>query len=341
MQKIQKYYSHQGVSQSSLKDLAYHPMYYKAKYIDKTLPETYGMDSEHFIIGSLSDCILLTPEYFEQMFAICDFSISPQLKKLIDYIVKNKKDYSSYDLLFDMTRALNIFGQIKSIETFKKSLQKENFEEAIVFYEENIGKTIVEQTQYEKALQISNSFAKNVFTKDYFKLSDNVELLTALPIYWFYSGRSLKSLIDFIRINHKNKTITVNDLKTTRFDTASFSSSILEYRYDIQAAFYLEAVRWWIANIRQDLEDYEILGFNFFVESTNHVGNPLIYHMMNDDILIGEEGAYINTNGIVKHFIGFKELLENLNWHYENDIWFCTKNQYKNKGIINVNIARN
>ena len=76
MQKIQKYYSSPRISQSALKDLAYHPLYYKAKHIDKKLSEEYGDEAEHFLIGSLAECILLTPEYIEQMYAIRTFELS-------------------------------------------------------------------------------------------------------------------------------------------------------------------------------------------------------------------------------------------------------------------------
>lgn len=340
MQKLQKYYSSNRVSQSSLKDLAYHPGYYKAKHVDKSLPEEYGEDAEHFIIGSLTECILLTPEYLEQMYAIRQFETSPQVRKLVDYIVKKKADYSSYDLLFDISKSLNLFGQIKSTETFKKNLEKENFEEAITFYENNSDKTIVTEAQYNKASDIANSFLHSPFTGHYFKPQDGVELLTSLDIYWFYEGVACKSLLDFVRINHKNRSISINDLKTTRFETSEFEKSFINYRYDIQAAYYFKAFKWWVNNIRKDLEDYTIIGFSFFVESTKNIGSPLIYHVKNSDIFIGEEGGIIMSEGKRVYLKGFRKLILDLKWHTENNIWSYTKEQYENKGIININIEK-
>lgn len=340
MQKLQKYYSSNRVSQSSLKDLAYHPGYYKVKHIDKNIPEEYGDDAEHFTIGSLAECILLTPEYLDQMYAIRQFESSPQVRKLVDYIIKKKADYSSYDILFDIAKSLNLFGQIKSIDTFTKALEKENFEQAITFYEDNSEKTIVTEVQYNKAADIANSFLHNPFTGHYFKLQDGIELLTSLDIYWFYEGVACKSLLDFVRINHKNRSISINDLKTTRHETSDFEKSFITYRYDIQAAYYFKAFKWWINNIRKDLEDYEIIGFSFFVESTKNIGSPLIYHVKSSDIFIGEEGGIIMSEGKRLYLKGFRKLIMDLKWHIENNIWSYTKDQYENKGIININIER-
>ena len=311
MQKIQKYYSSPRISQSALKDLAYHPLYYKAKHIDKKLSEEYGDEAEHFLIGSLAECILLTPEYIEQMYAIRTFELSPQIRKFVDYIVKNKIDYSSYDVLFDIGKSLSLFGNIKSIVT---------------------------EELYNKAAEISNSFLHSPLTTQYFTQGPNVEILTSLDIYWFYEKVACKSLLDFVRINHSNRTITLNDLKTTRTPVSDFISTVIKYRYDIQASFYTDAFKWWVQNIRTDLIDYEILGFSFFVESSNNIGSPLIYHVPKSTIYIGKYGADIINNGVKKTLIGFDELIQNLKWHIETNTWAYTKKQYENKGIIDINI---
>lgn len=338
MQKIQKYYSSPRISQSALKDLAYHPLYYKAKHIDKKLSEEYGDEAEHFLIGSLAECILLTPEYIEQMYAIRTFELSPQIRKFVDYIVKNKIDYSNYDILFDIGKSLSLFGNIKSIDTFKNTLEKEKFEEAVYFYEQNSGKSIVTEELYNKAAEISNSFLHSPLTTQYFTQGPNVEILTSLDIYWFYEKVACKSLLDFVHINHSNRTIAINDLKTTRTHVSDFISTVIKYRYDIQAAFYMDAFKWWVQNIRTDLADYEILGFSFFVESTNNIGSPLIYHVPKSTIYIGKYGADIINNGVKKTLIGFDELITNFKWHMENNTWSYTKKQYENKGIIDINI---
>ena len=341
MQKIQKYYNTDKVSQSSLKDLAYHPGYYKAKYIDKTISEEYGDDADHFIIGSAAECLLLTPEFWEQMYSIRSFELSPQLRKLADYLIKNKTNYSNITSLFELGKSLNLFGQIKNFSTFETLLEKENFLENLNFYKNSVNKTVITEEQYKKAVQIVNSFSTSIFTKQYFIKTEHVEILTSLPIYWFYKKVPCKSLIDFVRINHLTKSISINDLKTTRFETKNFKSSILQYRYDIQGAFYLDAFKWWVENIRTDLKDYEIIGFSFFVESTKNIGSPLIFHLTLNDVHIGKYGGEIcNNNGLKINIEGFDKLIDDLLWHQETQIWSYTKDQYENKGIIEVNIGQ-
>ena len=51
-------------------------------------------------------------------------------------IVKNKIDYSNYDILFDIGKSLSLFGNIKSIDTFKNTLEKEKFEMQQALYEQ-------------------------------------------------------------------------------------------------------------------------------------------------------------------------------------------------------------
>lgn len=335
---IQIYYNTNRDSQSSLKDLDYSPAYYKAKHIDKTIvSETF--DADHFLIGSLADSILLTPECTEDLFAVRTFDSSPQVKKLVSYLIKEGADYSSYDILFDIAKHLKLFGQIKNIDTFKSTLEKENFEEAITFFEKNIDKTIVSKEHYEKAVEISHALLTSPFTANYLRESDGVEILTAHPIYWYYKDLPFKSLLDHVSINHNTKKITINDVKTTRFNTSEFKNSILDYRYDIQGSFYLKAFEWWIENTRKDLADYTVDSFNFLVASVKYNDCPLIYRMTTSDYFIGQIGAKLSYNGMRKHYRGFDNIIDDLIWHKKTNIWYAKKEYYENKGIIDINIA--
>ena len=113
MQRIQKYYSTNAISQSSLKDLAYHPLYYKKKYIDKDILDEKE-DSDFFAIGKCTECILLTPEYFDDMFTILPEDLpepTPHVKKLVNAVLLEKKEITNDKELFSFAKSLKLFGQ--------------------------------------------------------------------------------------------------------------------------------------------------------------------------------------------------------------------------------------
>lgn len=339
MQRIIDYGNNIGISQSMLKDFLIHPMFFKLKHFDGVIKKE---KKSYFDLGSLVDCLVLTADWFDKIYAIYPGKISPQAKLLCEHIVNEGVDYSSYDIILDEVRKLNIFNTIKKVDTIKKKLEEEDFETYINFYSANKGKAIIDQEFYLKGIDIASSLLSGEFTKEYFRLGKGIEILTAHPIYWEYDDDNhsygpidCKSLIDMIRIDHNTHTIALFDLKTTAEPTSLFPKSIMKYRYDFQAAYYMAAVKWWINNHRLDLKDYKIKQeFSFIVESTTTIGSPLIYQLAPHTIAIGKHGDMYTERNILKFVPGFKEAIENLNWHIIEEKWHYTREQYENKGIV-------
>lgn len=333
MEKITSYYKDNRISQSALKDLLIHPMFFNLKHNEGIIKK----EKKSFLdLGSLVDCIVLTPEFFGEIYSFYDKSISPQTRTLVEHIVNKNIDYSSYDIIQDTMRELKIFNTIKKLDTIKKKLEEENFEDYIEFYQQNKSKNIINNQLYNSALKIANSLLTSEFTKDFFRITENIEILTALPIYWIYEDIECKSLLDLLLINHANKTISINDLKTTSDYTNNFKYSISKYRYDFQAAFYYEAVKWWIKNVRKDLTGYTLLPeFNLIVESTTTPGSPLAYRLSKETLEKGKNGdMFYDARGKLIQLPGFASVMNDLEWHYANNIWVYTRQEYENKGII-------
>jgi len=227
MQKITDYNKNIGISQSMLKDFLIHPMFFKRKYFDEVIKKE---KRSYFDLGSLVDCLVLTADWFDKIYAIYPGKISPQAKLLCEHIVNNGIDYSSYDIILDEVRKLNIFNTIKKIDTIRKKLEEEDFEAYINFYSANKGKAIIDQDFYFKGIEIASSLLSGEFTREYFHLGEGIEILTAQPIYWEYDDDNAeygpidcKSLLDMIRIDHNVHTIALFDLKTTSEPTNEFA----------------------------------------------------------------------------------------------------------------------
>lgn len=336
MHRIKDYYLQSDVSQSSLKDLLFHPRYYKAKHIDKTV---ISQKTEPFLIGSATDCLLLTPEFFDEMFFVLDIPLSPQVQKLLELAVENKVHHADEEFLFSFAKEKGLFGNITKFDTFKKNLIQENFKEAIEAIEQNSEKEIISKEIYFKSAKIANSFLNNSYTRKYFQFSpeDNIEFLTAFPVYFIYKNVRCKALIDFLHINHNSKSIMINDLKTTFQQSSKFVEEIFKHKYYIQGAFYVEAINYWKKYIKPEYKDYTIEGFRFFVDSTTSPGSPLIYSLNHNDLEFGKFGGTSGLSHGYKKIYGFDELFEDLKWHKENDLWDYTRNQYENKLIMPLN----
>ena len=89
------------------------------------------------------------------------------------------------------------------------------------------------------------------------------------------------------------------DLKTMAGDTLKFISSLKSWRYDIQAAWYTEALESPSSTFR-NIYNQDITGkiklFKFIVESSTDQGQPLVYEITPEVLHIGKYGrTAINT----------------------------------------------
>ena len=199
------------------------------------------------------------------------------------------------------------------------------------------GKVVLSQEENDLISQIVMSIRTNPTTSKYFETSKDVEILDQLAIYFSYCGIDCKALLDRVIVDHKNKTIQPIDFKTMGDQTIYFPKSLRQRRYDIQAAFYTEALK-----SKKEYETYKILPFKFIVESTINPGNPLVFTCSQELLRIGQFGApktylygKIVSEGydhmseyksmVTLEIKGFHQLIEDYKWYMEKD--FETKKE--------------
>ena len=183
---------------------------------------------------------------------------------------------------------------------------------------------ILSQEEYDIISQIVMSLRTNEYTAMYFQQSSNTEIQYQVDIYFDYEGVECKALLDMVIINHQDNTIQPIDIKTMGEDTLNFASSLRKRRYDIQAAFYTEA-------LKSVYPGYTILPFKFIVESTTNIGNPIVYTLDESLLEIGKFGrpqiylsGEVSENGSVKRYgrldeiKGFHQLIELYKYYTDN-----------------------
>lgn len=337
-----EYRNTKALSQSSLKLIEYNPKkFYRDEYLwiigqipDK--PEDKPTDA--MILGTIVDVKLTTPEDLDQ-FVVLNNVPSGQMKEFVDTYFeiehRNLREKSltvgSVDLIghaaYDKV-GFKRDSYPKVIERFK--VEGAPYYTALV---KSVGKTPVSQELMGDALGVYNDLIYDEFTGPILKQTSTgfVEVFNQLDVYFNLKGIPLKALLDKVIVDHTQKTIEPYDIKTCG---DSFLSSFGNYRYDLQGAFYLLAVRIWRDTVLKKNE-YKILPFKFIVGFTNHKGlRPEIWEMTEADVTAGSIGGTTRSGRTVR---GYLSLLRDYQWHMDYDRWDYPAEVYRNNGIKLLN----
>lgn len=348
-QELVSYRNKEGLNFSSIKtfDDDGVGVFYK-EYI---LGQKKDKSSQALIIGSLVDDMVLTYNGDMNLF----YQHFDERYVKFDGVKSSAQAFVLADTLFDnMIETLSSDGKVTGdFETcFKESFDKvqadgkykgktwdkglEDFEKtARVYFDKkisSIGKIVVDL----KTLSIAENVARVLFTDEFtsstIKGEDKV-WLTKVVIEFNYMDVKCKSEVDAIEIDHENKTIRGVDLKCT-YDNEGFPYTYIKNRYYLQQAFYTEAIKSWKEE-NVELADYTILPFKFIVGDTS-INNrrPLTYKLSSADMKLGYTGFTLRG----MYHKGIHELVEEIKWHIDNDIWDCSKEALQNVGILPLSI---
>lgn len=201
---------------------------------------------------------------------------------------------------------------------------------------DNVGKTVVEVSLLDKSKKVGDILKEDEFTSEIFSDENpNVEYFPKFTIEWKFrtkAGKEIdcKSEVDILKINHSKKIIYAKDLKTN-YDNENFEYSYLKYRYDLQAAFYFMAVKYWA--IQEGMGEYSVMPMEFVVgDTSSNNRRPIRYKLSMDDITKGMSGYSLNG----KKYKGLIDLVEEISWAEDNNIWNCSKDVYDNKGVLKL-----
>ncbi len=340
MQTDLEYKESKALSQSQIKSLLFGVGLYQ-KLLKEEEEETY------FLIGDAVD-ILLTQgeEVFNSYFYVSKIDKpSDTIMNIVNYVFNrdstkfnNTQSYileacDFYKYQTNWKHETRIFKVIELGEAYWKELTKAN------------GRTILDVEDYSTITKVVTSLKTHRFTKEIFEK----ESLNQLAIYFDVGDVACKALLDRVNIDHEAKTLQPIDIKTIGDYTKSFKYNAQRFRYDIQAAFYTEALSYWKT---YNYTDDTILPFQFAVESTKYPGfSPLIFTCTQDDLRAGKYGVAMRTiikkfyadgmdfelDQIERHYKGFLEGLELYKWYEENS-YDLDKEIVESKGNLTLDI---
>ena len=128
----------------------------------------------------------------------------------------------------------------------------------------------------------------------------------------------------------KAKTVQVYDLKCTWSVENFYSEYYLYRRAYIQGYLYHQGAGFWASEMGYG--DYTILFPKFIVcDSTNYM-NPLVYAMGQDSI----NNAFDGFEYKGREYPGVAQLIEDLKWALDNDVWNISRENHINNGVVKL-----
>lgn len=352
-----EYRKHEGLNQSHLKSFHNSPRAFYEAMVSKV----QSLDKpEAFRIGGAVDCLLTTPEEFEDSYAIVEVPRPSGLmeKFVMAYAFQILALEKNYVELTDEEKE-TIFNSAYEQSGYKISktrvqLQFTNDFQVTKFLEVLVnskGKVILTTEDMLIINKVVNAFNKCAHVREVLMLdadSSERDLLTQVAIYWNdeTSGILCKGLLDYVVVDHKNKIIKPFDLKTTISYIGAFPASFVKFGYYIQAAWYLSGLmqQMWVKDLLD--KGYKLDDFKFIVVEKafdNSVGifktpAKIIEETWNGNVTSekGERQTIMEMNGVKAVTTCLKGTLEQIKYHNETNNWNLTMEAAANNGLIHL-----
>lgn len=324
-------------------------------YVTRVLGEKQeDLTSPPIVLGQLCDFILSDcrgsldefDKRFDEKFKLLSIKKgSGQMFLLVDelfkFTLRDMDEEGNITSSFS-TRFEEAFDKLQSQDKFKGKKvewaleQFRNSDEEIYFQEclSSIGKYVVDQSMLEKAKSVVERVIQDENINWLFNNTNYLDNLGKTVIEFNYLGIDCKCEIDYLSLDHTNKKIIINEIKTSYDIEDSFEYTYLKRRYDLAASFYWIAVNQEFRE-NQGLNDYDI-EFQFLaVDTSKERLRPLIYKLSKTDINNSINGFNLKTGHYYK---GLIELINEIKWCNDTQIWNISKNAYENNSILNLEI---
>ena len=327
-------------SSSSLKEFSTNRKAYHKKYIlgEKVEEE----DSKASITGRVVETLLLEPELFDERFhmSVCASAPTGLMLAFVEALYKHTA--AATDEFGNVNRPFaDLFLDAYNDSGFKIKpdavLNKFQGSDAEIYYDElrkvrSKGLTVVTSEDVTNSEKIVTELKTNFVTSEVVNLvnSARYDVKNQFQIEGYsVDGHLFKSMMDKVIVDHEQRTIQVYDLKCTWNVENFYEEYYLYRRAYIQAFLYYKAA---IEYMNKELRGYRVEQPKFIVcDSTNYY-NPLVYTLSDNDLL----DAYNGFEHKGRKYPGVAQLIKDLKWAVETDVWNISRENFINNGIINI-----
>jgi hypothetical protein len=330
-------------SSSSLKDFSLDRKKYHRKYILGEVIE--DQENKAATTGRIVETMLLEPEQFDRRFHMSSCISAPTGLMLAFVEALHKFTTEATDDKGNITRTFEDIAKDAYVESgfkikFDAVIAKFSGSDAEIYYKEirevrSKGLTVVTAEDVANAERVVEELKTNFVTADVVNKINSArwEVFNQLQIEGYtINGHLFKSMLDKVIIDHEKKTIEIYDLKCVWAVENFYEEYYLYRRAYIQAYLYFEAVKSLTVHQESAFYGYDVEFPKFMVcDSTNYF-NPLIYTLSADDM----RDAYDGFEHKGRKYPGVQQIIQELNWAVENNIWNISMSNHLKNGIINI-----
>ena len=258
-------------SYSSLNKLLFSPSIFYKEYI---LKDREIRTDKHLVEGKLVHCLLLEPENLEKKFKIVPGKTPTDSVRKVLHIISEKFSADKLadvpdSVITDVLKEVNLYQSLKTDEQRIAKIKIDDYETYWKFIL-NANVDVIDQDTLARCREYvdylnSNDNVKKLFENnetDFELDSEERHVEKYLKCTLKQKKFGLHGYIDFYKIDHENKDITICDLKTTSKTIAEFEETVEYYNYYLQAAIYFKLV---YENLDEEIRDNYKIMFKFVV----------------------------------------------------------------------------
>ena len=257
-------------SYSGMNRLFFSPKLFYSHYVLQQKEEK--LDS-YLLEGKVIHCLLLDSDNFERQFVVSPVSLpSDNPKLVVDRVFKYAQESNSLDqelrsfdnIILDILKEINLHQSLKTDEQRVEKMITDQTVSYFDFLKQKGIKDVIDTEMYSRCLESVQILRQNpeivkvlgLYGETGATVYSEHPIQIDLPGYPF----GLKGILDNIVVKENDKTIVINDLKTTGKTVAEFAETVDYYNYWLQAAIYKKLV-----SVKFAIDSSWKVEFNFIV----------------------------------------------------------------------------
>lgn len=294
-----------------------------------------NVENEGLKHGSLVDILLVdrltgSNEFNKKYIVINENKPSATLGSLCDIILDNYVELPPKEKVLEIIKHNNYWSRTKNEEKLIACYDIPEFWNYLKHKFETKDKIVISNDEFNKAKNSVNILINHKFTRDYFKNYKDVEHYYQIDFKIKYRKFNFRGILDKMTIDHRNKKVYFEDIKTGEPKSNKFMDSFIKYRYYFQGYLYQQAFEY-LSKI-YNFEDYELQPFRFIYISKSEE-NPIIFVMSNKWQTAAQKG-FVTKTGF--EYRGFDECLDLIYYHWKNKRYDFSKIIDEQQGLLTL-----
>ena len=301
-------------SYSSLNKLMWNPVIFHSIYVLGIKEEK---QDAHLVQGKIIHNLLLEPEKFNDQFIISQDNLpTGNPKTVIDRVFSHHQELAKNgdtraelnefsDAILDIMRDMNYHQALKTDQQRLDKILTTEYTTYWNFLKSKGNKTLISQEDYNYCSSAVDLIKTNSKVCKLLGCNltefENKEVFNELPLQIDVPNKpfGLKGIIDNLVIDHDEKILYINDVKTTSKDLKDFPESVEFYSYWMQAVIYGVLVSMTFNNLMQ-------------------IGYKVKFHFVVIDKMLHTYPFPVRESTLVEWTERFKVIMDKAEWHYRN-----------------------